>query len=149
MINYELISYDSKYILEKFDWVRSMKFYSQINKKNKYLFLGIYDRWMQKIVWTLTKELKNNNTIKYNNNFKIIAAQCKLEGYYVPQKKSSFEKVVDYLSDGRYTYIFKRLSSEINIYILIFLIIISAFNIFCIYFTLKRIIKQRFNNENK
>lgn len=143
MINNELVSYDSKYILKKLDWIRSMKFYSKINKKYKYLFSGIYDRWMQSIVWTLSKELKDNNILKYDYNFKIIAAQCKLEGYYVPQKKSGFEKAVDYFSDGRYTYILNRLSSEINIYYLTFLIIIFAFNIFCVYFTLKNVIKTK------
>jgi hypothetical protein len=138
----ELKTFNPTFILKKLNWIRSLKYYAEFNNKHYFIYMGVYDRWFQKITQLLSNELELNSNLKYNNNFKIIAAQCKLEGYYIPQKLNSKEKLINYLVEGKFSYIWNRIWNNTNFITKIILLLFISGSIYSICFTSAFIIKK-------
>lgn len=141
--NEKMKNFDAMFLYKKLDWVERFKYYAESDSLNKFLFLGIYDKWMITICNKLIDYLEIDSDLKYQTNFKTITAICKLKGFTIPIGFSSMEKITDYLIEGKYAYIWSRFwySTPIIFKLLVFVLI--SYGIFSVYYTTKHIYNQK------
>jgi len=142
MDNKELLAYNPEYLLYKIGWVKRFVFYAECAPKRKYLYVGIYDKWIQEITDRLEHYISLDNNIKYEAKFKAIVTICQQEGYTIPLGMSSTDKIADYLVEGRYAYIWNRFWYSTGFFTKLIAFIIVIFISFSCTFTLFKILKK-------
>lgn len=76
--------------------------------RNSYFFKAISRYYFNSISEQLTKLNRNDPTLKYDLNFKILVDRCRTNKYHVDQKFTNSEKLINYLVEKKYAYIINR-----------------------------------------
>ena len=143
----QLNNYKPIYLINKIGWLERFSYYAECYPKNKYLYAGIDEKWMQTILAQLEIYLDKDEKLKYASKFKTIVSICKLHGKILPIKLNSLEKISDYLIEGRYTYIWKRFWENTGIMIKIMLLSGFLFTIYSFKITIYSLIKRDKNEK--
>ena len=133
--------FNPDFLIKKINWAKKMKVASQLNQEYEIIFLIVYEGWLNHISNLLSSYFENDKNIKYNLKFKILKNECSLEKYTVPVGLRTHEKLIDYLIEGRYSYIWGRLYHGTSFWIKFAIIIFGLLTISSFFYSIKNILK--------
>ena len=119
----ELEHFNPQFLINKVEWAKKMKRYGECFPENQYLFDITYEYWMRNISSYLGIYQSNESNLKYDYRFKYLTTNLSLEKYFVSFGFSKSQKLVNYLVEGRYMYIWNRIYKSTGIATKIILIL--------------------------
>ncbi len=103
---FEEFNPDSLIIL--LQWVDEFKAYEDMEKEDKALYGIVYTHWMNFITNQLNKHYEDKPSRKFDFKFKYLLASCQAKRFSSSIGKSKLEKVVQYVLEEKYGYLFNR-----------------------------------------
>ena len=135
----ELSEFNPQFLINKIEWAKKMKHYGECYPNNKFLFDVTYEFWMSEISSLMYKYNGDNSILRYDFRYKYLVTCLSMEKYFVSFGFSKKEKMINYLTEGRYMYIWNRIYKSTSLLtksILLFLIFLTTFTFI---FTFKKI----------
>lgn len=107
--------------------------YAEQSKENRYFFKAMGRFWLNSSAEKLTEICLNNPKLKYDINFKMLVDRCRQNQYNVAIKYASSEKIVNYLINKEYTYIFNRVWYNTSVITKGLIILLLTFTMYSYY----------------
>jgi hypothetical protein len=120
--------------------------YSEQSEENRYFFKAMGRFWLNLSATKLTEICLNNPTLKYDINFKMLVDRCRQNQYNVEIKYVNSEKIVNYLINKEYTYIFNRFwynTSVVTKCLILFLVTYTIYSYYILNLRLYSIFKSK------
>ena len=124
------------------DFAEKYRIASLINSRNQAFYHSVYDYWYNNVVNRLSNKVKYDNDFKYSFKYRYLKQRCEDKGYFIDSGNSNFEKIVFYLIDNKWSYLFNRAWNSTSIIVKILLLIIVSMNIILIVFGFRYILKK-------
>lgn len=124
-------------------WAEKFKYYGEADSDNQILFQAIHSYWLSKISNILTKYSEDNDSKKFNFQFRYLVAKCNEKRFNVSVKVSSLEKFVQNILENKWAHLFEAswnqssLFQKIAIFLLFVLTGYAYFKLFKFYFDKK------------
>ena len=135
-------NYNPDLLINQIQWANNMKTCEKAFPEYDLIFLIVHDGWMNQISNLLSKYFENNEDIKYQLKFKILRNYCQINNYTIPVGLKSSEKLVDYLIESKYSYIWGRIYHGTGFLFKFIIISIGLINLFCVFYSIKNIFKK-------
>ena len=126
----ELSEFNPQFLINKIEWAKKMKRYGECYPNNKFLFEVTYEFWMSEISSLMYKYNGQDSKIRYDFRYKYLVTCLSMDKYYVSFGYSKKQKIIKYLTEGRYMYIWNRIYKSTSLLtksILVFLIFLTTF----------------------
>lgn len=137
-----LIQYNPEFLNNKLEWAKQMNTYSKCFPKNRRLFRIVHKYWMNVISMSLSKFQGEKPDLKFDYTFKYLTTNISLEKYSMSYGFSKSQKIVNYLAEGRYMYIWNRIYKSTGWLTKFGLIILIFSTIFTYSFTIYKLFKK-------
>jgi hypothetical protein len=131
---YENYNPDSLILLMK--WMQRFNYYADIDKQNKILYEVIDEFWLNHLTNKLIQYCKDNNSLKYDYKVKYLTSQMEQNGYNTGVGFSNFEKVLNNITENKYSYIYNKFMSRSSFFqkiILGLFFLFTFYGYYCIY----------------
>ena len=116
-------------------WIDDFKIYENIDKKNSALYGVVHDHWMVFISNQLGKHYEREPSIRFSFKFKYLQSTCQSKKYAPAVGKSNLEKVVEYLLNEEYDYLFNRFWNSTGLFVKSLMILLFCFFTYMLYCT--------------
>lgn len=116
------------FLFRKLKWAEKLQNAAIMSDRHTLLFSRIADFWFQKILSQVQTELQKDDNLKYSFDYQFITTRLGENKYFSGVKNSDTEKVFQNLSEGKYFYLWTRLTQKS----LSFQIVIFTVSAFCI-----------------
>lgn len=100
------------FVFKKLKWAESLQNNSLMSARNGLLFSRVSDFWMQKISDKMQKEVSVDYNKKYSFDYLYLSSRLGENKYFSGVQNSDFEKVIQNMFEGRYSYIWSRFTSK-------------------------------------
>ena len=108
-----------------------------MNGEDAYVYGIAYEHWMNFISNKLGEYYENTPGIKYDYKFKYLTSVCRSKMFLPPTGNATDEKIVNYLSEQKYAYLFNRFWNGTSIWIKLLFSLLAVIVLYSIYFTVK------------
>lgn len=88
-------------------WAEKFKYYGELDKENQILFQAIHTFWLSKISNILAEYSENDDSRKFNFQYRYLVAKCNEKRFNVSVKVSSVEKFIENLLENRWAHLFE------------------------------------------
>lgn len=128
-------------------WADGFKAYSNIDKSTASFYNSIYDYWYSYVVKELQQIIGENGNQKYAFKYRYLYQRCSNTGAEVIRGTSKFEKIILYIIDSKWSYLFERFWSGTGILFKLVFFSFLGLGIFISYQSIKCFF-QRVKNKN-
>jgi len=135
----ELSKFNPQFLINKIEWAKKMKRYGDCYPNNKFLFYVTYEFWMSQISSLMYKYNGDNSKLRYDFRYKYLVTCLSMEKYFVSFGFSKKEKMINYLTEGRYMYIWNRIYKSTSLLTKLTLVFLIFLTIFTFIFSFKKI----------
>lgn len=137
----EVANIDSLIIMAQ--WAERFHFYKDIESPNTQLYKIVYRYWFNLISNQVSQYSERDNSIKYNFKFKYLVGLIQSKKYAPSISNTKGEKVLLYLTEGKYAYLFNRFwngsswATKTGVFLIVAYFIFSAYCVLKVIFTKK------------
>jgi hypothetical protein len=138
-----LISTDNEDSLKAIlNFAEKYRIASLADSRNQAFYHSVYDYWYNNVVNKLSNKVKYDNDFKYSFKYRYLKQRCEDNGYFIDSGNSNLEKVVFYLIDNKWSYLFNRAWNGTSMLVKLLMFIVVTMNLILLVFGLKYILKK-------
>lgn len=128
-------------MIQLLQWANQFNIYKELDSTHGDLFEMIYFHWLNFISNKLGGYYQEDSSIKYDYKFKYLVSTCKSKQFSPPIGNTNLEKVVNYMIDKQYSYLFFRFWNNTGLLFKIGLLMLFTLGFYSAYRTIDLHIK--------
>jgi hypothetical protein len=125
-----LENYNPDLLFRFYNFGNNLLIASKGDQRNFKLKKRIGNFWLDKVSEKLTEELRKDESLHYNFKFKFLTTSLAQQNRYSSTKDGNFKKIIEYISEKKWAYLYKRLIGSTSIIFKLSLITIITFFVF-------------------